>query len=164
MPSCGELPGNFKALKGENCTLLKVRGVQVLEDEYGHDLLKILRTGGGGGASSEVQAMLQNLLLRVDAIEKFLQTLPPPQAAAAVAAGTPGPRGPKGDSGPEGPEGQQGERGPIGPRGKDGKNGAKTLAELEDVDLSPAEEDPEKYDGALLVWSAAEKKVVLSLE
>jgi len=142
------------AIQGENCTFLKIRGIQVLEDEYGTDLLKVLRSGSGGGRSTELEAMVQNLLLRVDAVEKYLQTLPPPTAATGVA----GPKGPKGDAGEPG---EQGERGPQGPRGK---NGAKTLAELEDVDISSALEDSEKYDGALLVWSDAEKKLVLSLE
>lgn len=138
--------GNFQALKGENCTLLKIRGVKILEDDQGRDLLKILRSGGGGADSSEITAALTNVLQRIDTIEKYLQTMPPPSA---------GVKGPKGDKGDKGEDGEPGEPGPQGPRGKDG---AKTLSALTDVNLDGLE------DGAVLVWSAKDKKWVVSLE
>ena len=140
-------PGNFQGLKGENCTLLKIRGVKVLEDENGVDLLKLLRKGGGGGSSSsELETVMTNLLQRIDTIEKYLQTLPPPSA---------GSKGPKGDKGEQGEQGEPGEQGPQGAKGKDG---AKTLAALGDVNLDGLD------DGAVLTWSAKDKKWVVSLE
>lgn len=144
MPISGEETGNFMGLKGENCTLLKVRGVKILEDEHGVDLLKIIRKGGSN-ASSDVEVTISNLLNRIDAVEKYLQNMPAPSAAAAI----PGPKGPKGD------DGEPGEMGPQGPRGA---SGAKKMAELTDVNLDGLD------DGAILVWSAKEKKFVVSLE
>jgi len=147
MPVTGEGSGNFLGIKGENCTFLKIRGVKILEDEYGVDLLKVIRRGGASSSSSDVEAALSNVLLRLDAIEKYLQNMPPP--VAPVASGVAGPRGPKGD------DGEPGEPGAQGPRGA---AGAKKLSELTDVNLDGLD------DGAILVWSAKEKKFVVSLE
>jgi hypothetical protein len=147
MPGTGDNPnGNFIGLKGENCTLLKIRGVKILEDDQGQDLLKLLRKGAHAGGSSELEAVVTNLLQRIDTIEKYLQTLPPPSA---------GVKGPKGDKGEPGESGEPGPQGPQGPKGKDG---AKTLAALTDVNLDGLD------DGAILQWSSKDKKWVVSLE
>jgi hypothetical protein len=148
MPVTGTNPnGNFQGLKAENCTILKLRGLKVLEDDQGHDLLKLLRKGGGGGSggSSELEAVVTNLLQRIDAIEKYLQNMPPPAA---------GIKGPKGD---QGEPGETGEPGPVGPAGPRGKDGAKTLSALTDVNLDGLD------DGATLLWSAKDKKWVVGL-
>jgi hypothetical protein len=148
MPISGSSDGgNFVGLKGENCTLLKVRGVKILEDEYGVDLLKLIRKGGSSN-SSDIEAALSNLLARLDAVEKYLQNMPPPAAATGVA----GPRGPKGDKGEDGEPGEPGAQGPRGAAG------AKSFKELSDVNLDGLD------DGAIMVWSAKEKKWVVSLE
>jgi hypothetical protein len=139
--------GNFQGLKGENCTLLKIRGVRVLEDDQGRDLLKILR-GGGGADSSEITVALTNLVQRITTIENYLQTMPAPSA---------GVKGPKGDKGDKGDDGEPGEPGPQGPAGPKGKDGAKTLSALTDVNLDGLE------DGASLIWSAKDKKWVVGL-
>lgn len=140
-------PGNFQALKGENCTLIKIRGVKVLEDDQGRDLLKLLRSGGSGADSSEITVALTNLMQRIDVIEKYLQSMPAP-------TGVKGPKGDKGDKGDDGEPGEPGIQGPAGPKGKDG---AKTLAALTDVNLDGLE------DGASLIWSAKDKKWVVGL-
>ena len=146
MPVTGTNPnGNFQGCKIENGTILKLRGLKVLEDDQGIDLLKLLRKGGGGGVSSEFESVVTNLLQRIDTIEKYLQNLPPPT----------GSKGPKGDAGEQG---EQGEPGPVGPQGAKGKDGVKTLAALADVNLDGLD------DGAVLVWSAKDKKWVVSLE
>ena len=143
MPVTGTNPnGNFQGCKIENGTILKLRGLKVLEDDQGTDLLKLLRKGGGGG-SSELEAVVTNLLQRINVIEEYLQKLPPPST------GTKGPKGDKGD------DGEPGEPGPQGARGKDG---AKTLSALTDVNLDGL------TDGAVLTWSAKDKKWVVSVE
>ena len=143
MPISGDNPnGNFVGLKAENCTIIKLRGLKVLEDDQGQDLLKLLRKGGGSG-SSELETVVSNLLQRIDTIEKYLQNMPAPSA---------GVKGPKGD------QGNEGEPGPVGPAGPKGKDGAKTLAALTDVNLDGLD------DGAVLAWSAKEKKWVVTLE
>jgi hypothetical protein len=148
MPINGESSGSFMGIKGENCTFMKIRGVKILEDENGVDILKLIRTGKtSNAASSEVEATISNLLHRIDAVEKYLQNMPPP-----VASGVPGPKGPKGDKGDEGIQGE------MGPQGARGAPGAKKLSELTDVNLDGLD------DGAILVWSAKEKKFVVSLE
>lgn len=140
MPVTGTNPnGNFQGLKGENCTLLKIRGIKVLEDDQGHDLLKMLRKGGGSG-SSELETVVSNLLQRIDAVEKYLQNMPAPS------------------KGIPGPQGEQGEMGPVGPAGPKGKDGAKTLSALTDVNLDGL------TDGAVLTWSAKDKKWVVGVE
>jgi hypothetical protein len=140
MPAAGDSrAGNFIGLKGENCTLLKINGVKVLKDENGVDILKLLRAKGSGASSSELDSISQ----RLTAIETYLQTLPQPTA------------GPRGPIGPSGEQGEKGEQGPAGPKGKDG---ASTIAALKDVNLDGLD------DGAMLVWSAKDKKWVVSLE
>lgn len=138
MPVTGTNPnGNFQGCKIENGTILKLRGLSVLEDDKGTDLLKLLRKGVVA-SSSELEGVVLNLSKRIDAIEKFLQTLP--------------------SSGVKGPKGETGEPGETGAQGAKGKDGAKTLAALTDVDFSGLS------DGAVLVWSAKDKKWVVSLE
>lgn len=147
MPVTGTNPnGNFQGCKIENGTIINLRGLKVFEDDQGNDLLKLLRKGGGGG-SSELEAVVTNLLNRIDAIEKYLQNLPAPAAA--------GVKGPKGDAGEAG---EAGEPGPQGPQGSKGKDGAKSLSALIDVNLDGLD------DGAVLVWSAKDKKWVVSIE
>ena len=141
-------PGNFQALKGENCTLLKVRGIKILEDEHGVDLLKLLRRSAGATGSSELEAVVSTLIQRLDVVEKYLQTL---SSAPPAASGV---KGPKGDTGPPGADGADGPPGIQGPRGK----GASKVSEVGDVNLDGLD------DGAVLVWSAKEKKWVVSLE
>lgn len=144
MPIAGtNLNGHFMGLKGENCTLMKIRGVQILEDSYGNDILALVRNGGSGSNSSELESALSTMSQRIEAIEKYLQNLPNPT------------QGPKGDQGEPGEPGEQGDPGPQGPRGRDG---AKTVAALSDVNLDGLD------DGAILVWSSKEKKWVVSLE
>jgi hypothetical protein len=146
MPAAGDCRnGNFIGLKGENATLLKIRGVKVLEDEYGVDLLKALRKGASAG-SSELDVTVATLLQRIDTIEKYLQTMPPPSA---------GVKGPKGD---KGEDGEAGEPGIAGPQGAKGKDGARSISEMKDVNLDGLD------DGAILVWSSKDKKFVVSLE
>ncbi len=150
MPVTGTNPnGNFQGCKIENGTILKLRGLKVLEDEHGIDLLKLLRKGATGG-SSELEAIVTNLLSRISVVETYLQNMPPPAAAVSGS----GKAGPKGDQGDQGEQGEQGERGLQGPKGKDG---AKKLADLTDVDLDGLE------DGATLIWSAKDKKFVVGL-
>ena len=146
MPVTGTNPnGNFQGCKIENGTIIKLRGLKILEDDQGNDLLKLLRKGGGTG-SSELEAVVTNLLQRIDTIEKYLQTLPPPSAA--------GVKGPKGDKGDEGP---QGETGPQGPQGAKGK-GVSKFSELTDVNCDGLD------DGAVPMWSAKDKKWIMSLQ
>jgi hypothetical protein len=148
MPVSGTNPnGNFQGLKAENCTILKLRGLTILEDDQGHDLLKLLRKGAASG-SSELEAVVSTLLQRIDTIEKYLQTLPPPAAAV---------KGPKGDKGDPGEPGEPGEPGPQGPQGAKGK-GATKFSELVDVNLDGLD------DGAVPMWSSKEKKWVMSVE
>jgi len=150
MPVTGTNPnGNFQGCKIENGTILKLRGLKVLEDDQGTDLLKLLRKGGSSG-SSELEGVVTNLLQRIDTIEKYLQTLPPPSTAAA--------KGQKGEKGEKGENGEDGEPGPAGPQGAKGKDGTKTLSALTDVNLDGLD------DGAVLTWSAKDKKWVVSLE
>lgn len=146
MPVTGTNPnGNFQGLKAENCTIIKLRGLSVLEDDQGHDLLKLLRKGVTSGSSSELEAVVTNLLQRIDVVEKYLQNMPAPTAAV---------KGPKGDKGDKGDDGEKGETGPQGARGK----GASKVSELSDVNLDGLD------DGAILMWSSKEKKWVVSLE
>jgi len=147
MPVTGTNPnGNFQGCKIENGTILKLRGLKVLEDDQGNDLLKLLRKGGGSSGSSELEAVVTNLLQRIDTVEKYLQNMPPPST---------GIKGPKGDKGDQGEPGEQGEPGAQGAKGRDG---AKTMSALTDVNLDGLD------DGAVLVWSARDKKWVVSLE
>lgn len=148
MPTNAGASQNFIALKGENCKLMKIRGVQELRDEYGTDLLAMIRNGGGtggGATSSDVEATLANLLSRLDAVENYLQN--------TNVQGTPGPKGDRGDKGETGENGRDGLDGARGPRGK-----VEKLRDVEDVDLNGL------ADGAILVWSAEDKKWVVSLE
>jgi hypothetical protein len=148
MPVTGTNPnGNFQGCKIENGTIIKLRGLTVLEAADGTDLLKLLRKGGNSNGSSELEAVVANLLQRIDVIEKYLQTLPPPVAAAGV-------KGPKGDKGDQGEQGEQGIPGAQGPRGK----GASKFSELLDVNTDGLD------DGAVPMWSAKEKKWVMSVE
>lgn len=151
MPVNGDGHGNYLSISGENCTLKKIRGVKILEDHNGRDLLKILTSLDGSGALAasnpntdaalvNINAAITNLLARLDTVEKYLQTLPPPGKPLKGDAGEPG---------------QPGEPGPQGPRGKDG---ASTFAALKDVNLDGLD------DGAIMVYSAKEKKWVVSLE
>ncbi len=61
-------------------------------------------------------------------------------------------------AGPKGDDGEQGEAGPQGPQGPKGKDGAKTFSALTDVNLDGLD------DGAIPMWSAKEKKWIMSLQ
>ena len=127
------------AIKGENCTLMHIRGVKTFESSDGVDLLKLLKKGGARDSSMDVDKTIMNLLNRVDTLEKFIKNIP---------MGT-GEKGDKGDTGEPG----ESITGAQGPRGKDG---AKTLAELKDVCLDGLD------DGDVLVWSASKKQWITS--
>jgi hypothetical protein len=147
MPVTGTNPNsNFQALKGENCTFIKVRGLKVLEDDKGNDLLKMLYKNSSSTGSSEVELAVSNLLQRIDTIEKYLQTIPPPGTVSTATKGLKGEKGDKGD------DGEKGESGAQGPRGK----GATKFSELLDVNIDGLD------DGAVPMWSAKEKKWVMS--
>lgn len=68
------------------------------------------------------------------------------------ADGKPGPEGPEGKPGLDGTDGRDGLQGPRGPKGK-----VEKLQDVSDVDLNGL------VDGAVLEWSAAKKKWVVSL-
>jgi len=143
MPVTGESQsGNFMRLKGEICALSDIRGVRALIDDRNVDIIQVIRNGGLNGASS---TQITELSYRLTAIETYLANLPPPQAASAAVVGQ---RGPPGES-IEGPAGIQGPR---------GAPGAKTFRELTDVNLDGLD------DGGIMVWSAKDKKWVVSLE
>ncbi len=127
------------AIKGENCTLMHIRGVKTFESSDGVDLLKLLKKSGARDSGVDVDKTIMNLLNRVDALEKFIKNMP--MGTGAV--------------GPEGPAGKDGESivGPQGPRGKDG---AKTISELKDVCLDGLD------DGDVLMWSASKKQWITS--
>lgn len=147
MPNAGSNPnGNFIGLKGENCTLLKIRGVKILEDDQGNDIIKMMRKEiNSTGSSSELEVVVTNLLQRLDTVEKYLKTLGK------------GERGERGEKGEQGEQGEPGEKGEQGIQGAKGKDGAKTLSALTDVNLDGLE------DGATLVYSAKQKKFVVGL-
>jgi hypothetical protein len=132
------------ALKGENCTLSYIRGVKVLEDSDGVDLLKLIKKGLSKNPDVDVESSITKLLLRMDALEKFVKNIP----LCGVA-------GPMGVAGPAGEDGAQGIPGAQGPRGKDG---AKTLSALTDVCLDGLD------DNAGLIYSEKDKKWMVSIE
>jgi hypothetical protein len=130
------------AIKGENCTLMHIRGVKTFESSDGVDLLKLLKKGGARESGMDVDKTIMNLLNRVDTLEKFIKTMP-------VGTGTKGDKGDKGDAGEPG----ESITGAQGPRGKDG---AKTISELKDVCLDGLD------DGDVLMWSASKKQWITS--
>ncbi len=148
MPIGGSVDPGFKA---ENATLLHIAGVRSLKDQHGTDLLELMRKSASSSSSDspELQTLLETLQERLDTIEKYLQNMPPPSA---------GVKGPKGDKGDKGEDGEAGDPGIPGPQGAKGKDGARSIAELKDVNLDGLE------DGAILMWSAKDKKWVVSLE
>lgn len=131
------------AIKGENCTLMHIRGVKTFESSDGVDLLKLLKKGGTRDSGVDVDKTIMNLLNRVDTLEKFIKNMPMGTGAAGVA-------------GPAGKDGEQGETGAVGAQGPRGKDGAKTLAELKDVCLDGLD------DGDVLMWSASKKQWITS--
>ena len=156
MPINGEQCASFLGIKGENCSFLNIRGVKVLRDEFGNDLLSIIRTGISGQSNSN--SSVNNMLGRLDSIEKFLQDMPVQAPVSqdlekklmakisalektiqelSIEAGTPG---------------------PPGIQGAKGASGAKTMQALEDVNLDGLD------DGAMMVWSSKQKKWIISLE
>ncbi len=128
------------AIKGENCTLMHIRGVKTFESSDGVDLLKLLKKGGARDSGVDVDKTIMNLLNRVDTLEKFIKNMS---------------MGGVGPMGPAGPPGSDGESitGAQGPRGKDG---AKTISELKDVCLDGLD------DGDVLMWSASKKQWITS--
>jgi hypothetical protein len=135
--------GNFIALKGETCTLQKIRGVKVLEDEHGVDILKMVKKVMSKNSNVDLDLSIINMLTRLDQLEKFVKNMP---VSGSGTPGAPGPRGPAGEDGPTGEQGVQ------GPRGKDG---ARTIGELKDVCLDGLD------DGMVLMYSEKDKKWVV---
>jgi hypothetical protein len=140
--------GNFLGLKGENCTLIKIRGVEELRDKNGNDLLKLIKEAGSGSGSgdslsSELTETLAALSVRLESVENYLRDTPM----------TAGKKGTKGEKGEIGPEGSAGRDGLQGARGK-----VEKIQDILDVNLDGLE------DGGILVWSADKKKWVVSLE
>lgn len=148
-PGGTNLSGNFIGLKGENCTLLKIRGVKVFEDEHGNNLLDLIKNTKISNSDSSSE--LTELSNRLTSIEKYLESMPVP---------TKGDTGPQGPQGPQGLQGEDGSRGPQGPQGPRGKDVVKGIFDLDDVELKSGDD---LDDGAILVWSADEKKWVVSL-
>lgn len=130
------------AMKGENCTFTHVRGLKTLESFDGTDLLKLIKKGSANDSGIDVDKTILNLLNRVDALEKFIKTMP-------VGVATKGDKGDRGEPG----ESIQGIQGIQGPRGKDG---AKTIAELKDVCLDGLD------DGDVLMWSSSKNQWLAS--
>jgi len=128
------------ALKGENCTLMHIRGVKTFEASDGTDLLKLLKKGVNKDSGVDVDKTIMNLLNRVDTLEKFIKNIP---VANTIA-------------GPAGPVGCDGEKGDTGPQGPRGKDGAKTMFELKDVCLDGLD------DGDVLMWSSNKKQWITS--
>lgn len=138
--------GGYKALRGENCTLTNIRGVKVLEDEHGVDLVKLIKKAINKSSDSDTDLSILNIMSRLEALEKYVKNIP-------AASGVPGPAGPAGPKGERGEDGAEGPKGDQGPRGKDG---AKTLGELKDVCFDGLD------DGMILVYSEKDKKWVVS--
>lgn len=136
-------PGNYKALRGENCTLTYVRGVKELKDENGVDILKLVKKAISKSSDSDTDSSILNIMSRLEALEKHVKNMP---------VGIPGPKGEKGDKGEDGAEGPQGVQ---GPRGKDG---ARTIGEMRDVCLDGLD------DGMVLVYSEKNKKWMATAE
>ncbi len=124
------------ALKGENCTLMHIRGVKTFEASDGTDLLKLLKKGGSKDSGMDVDKAIMSLMNRIDTLEKAIKNM-------AVTAGEKGDKGECGES-------------VVGPQGPRGKDGAKTVAELKDVCLDGLD------DGDVLMWSSSKKQWVTS--
>jgi hypothetical protein len=131
--------GGYKALRGENCTLTNIRGIKVLEDEHGVDLIKLIKKAVNKNSDSDTDSSILNIMSRLESLEKYVKNMP---------LGVAGPAGPRGEKGEKGEDGE-GTKGDQGPRGKDG---AKMLSELKDVCLDGLD------DGMILVYSEKDKK------
>jgi hypothetical protein len=139
MPQVGSNPnGNFVGLKGENCTLLKIRGVKSLYDENNVDILELIKKNSSK-STSNLDSLVSDLVKRIESLELQLKNMP------KAVQGAVGPVGPPGES-------------IVGPQGPRGVAGASSLRELKDVNLDGLDE------GAVLTWSAKDKKWVVSLE
>lgn len=139
-----------KTLKGEICSLQKIYGVKELKDENDVDLLYLIRNGTSSQNSSDVD--MENLIARIDAIEKYLSSTPVGVAGPAGPAGPPGKDGKDGKDGEDGQDGRDGLQGPRGPRGN-----VEKLQDVNDVDLTGLD------DGAILSWSSKKKKWIVEL-
>lgn len=143
--------GNFIGLKGENCHLMAIRGVKVLEDDNGVDVLKLIKMSLSKNSNMDVDTVLTALIARVDSLEKYIKNM----AVQSGPAGPAGPRGEKGEKGEKGEQGDQGDKGDQGPRGKDG---ARTLGELKDVCLDGLD------NNSILTYSEKDKMWIVSNE
>jgi hypothetical protein len=146
--------GTDAAIKGEQCTLMHIRGVKSMLDSKGNDLLGMILNGSGSG-SKDLELVVTTILQRLDRVEKFLQSIPS-EVLSGSGTGS-GEKGEKGDKGPKGDKGDEGEPGPQGPQGPRGK-GASKLTDLSDVNLDGLD------DGAILMWSAKDGKWIVSFE
>jgi hypothetical protein len=129
------------AIKGEHCTLTYIRGVKILEDYEGNDLMKMIKKGNKN-SDGDVDGVIRNLMSRIDALEKIIKNMPTPGV------------GPAGPAGPEGPMGETGKTGAQGPRGKDGAKA--TMADLLDVCMDGLD------DGDVLMYNANKKQWIAS--
>lgn len=137
------LSGGHKALRGENCNLTNIRGIKILEDEHGVDLVKLIKKAVNKSSDSDTDSSILNIMSRLESLEKYVKNMP-------VASGVPGPKGERGERGEDGAEGPKGDQ---GPRGKDG---SKMLSEMKDVCLDGLD------DGMILVYSEKDKKWMAS--
>ncbi len=126
--------GYFVAVQAESVTTTALRGLKVLEDENGVDMIKLMRKTISKTGDSDVETTIKALTARIDSLEKYIKNMP---------------------AGKEGPQGEPGPPGPQGPRGKDG---VKTLAELTDVCMDGRD------DGSILMFSSDKNKWVMSNE
>lgn len=140
MPTVGEsFHGNFIGLKGENCTFLKIRGVQILEDYEGNNLISAIKNIN---TKSSEGSLVTILTQRVDALEKHIKFL---TDQVTKLSETKSIKGDKGDTG------ESGSTGPQGPRGKN----CEKLQDLTDVDINGID------DGSVPSWSSEKKKFVM---
>jgi len=165
MPINGEQCASFIGIKGENCSFLNISGVRSLRDDKGNDLLSMIKGGSGVGSfsSSSSDVNTSNIMGRLDAIEKFLQNMPIQQSSQILPAV-------KDDSLEKKlmaritalekiiQDFPVPEAGPPGPQGPRGTPGAKSIQEMTDVNLDGLD------DNAILIWSAKQKKWVISIE
>lgn len=154
MSSLGSnLNNQFEALSVENCTAINIRGLSVLEDSKGRNLLELI---GNGSGSSEKCQIVSDLVKKIEKLETEVSKLKlMTSSEKSFEKGEKGDQGPRGERGEKGEKGEDGERGPKGDQGPRGKGGVSVLSELGDVCLDGLDE------GGLLSWSAEKKKWVV---
>lgn len=133
--STNEIAGSFVALRGENCNLTKISGVQSLITDNDIDLVSLGTRYENALVAMEIQ--IKELKDKIAILEK--EGL--------------GKEGPPGEDGRDGVAGPAGPRGPVGPRGPRGK--VEKVQDIGDVDLDGLD------DGSILAWNAARKTWVV---